>query len=120
LGWGRSHERYDKKVREEGGRGDVLARDGGRRCVWWCLQGLRGELGRKERECGVGYRLKALKYNMANPGMVSYYTHLVSLDTHQTSNLNKIKIKYVQGKLLGSASGDLPHFKHNLEDILVK
>ena len=51
-------------VREEGGRGDVGARDGGRigDSVWWCLKGLRRELGRKERECGGGCRLKALKY----------------------------------------------------------
>ena len=39
----------------------VLGMEGGD-SVWWCLQGLRWELGRKERECGVGYRLKALKY----------------------------------------------------------
>ena len=39
----------------------VLGMEGGD-SVSWCLQGLRRELGRKERVCESTERLKALKY----------------------------------------------------------
>ena len=62
MGWERSNERSN----EERGREMLVLEMEGGDSVSWCQQGLRRELGRKERVCGGGCRLKALKYFLSH------------------------------------------------------